>query len=103
MGTFGPHGGAIECDYPSPHHKLALGLTKQEGCPLQTGDQQRRAAAAGENLLVMGTLWLLRLMVEHRILDVDAALAALDLMKERKRRLPWSEAVQVLNALREIR
>ena len=48
----------------------------------------------------MGSVWLLRVMVENHLLNVDQALAALDLMKDRKRRLPWTDAERVLNGLR---
>lgn len=38
----------------------------------------------------MGTIGLLCVMVENQLLSVDEALTALNRMKERKRRLPWS-------------
>jgi hypothetical protein len=86
---------------PSPNDYLALALAKQEGCPLLTGDQDLKQAARGEDVSVMGSVWLLRVMVENQLLTVDQALAALALMRERKRRLPWAEAERVLNGLRE--
>ena len=52
-------------------------------------------------MTVMGTVWLLRTMVENQLLTVDEALSALALMKEGKRRLPWIEAERILNGLRE--
>ncbi|MDP3840999.1 MAG: PIN domain-containing protein [Oxalobacteraceae bacterium] len=87
---------------PSTNDYLALALAKQEGCPLLTGDQALRQAAQSEDVSVMGSVWLLRVMVENKLLNVDQALAALGLMKERKRRLPWAEAERVLNGLRGI-
>lgn len=78
---------------------LALALAKQEGCPLLTGDQGLKQAALGEDVSVMGTVWLLRAMVENRLLSVDGALQALDRMKTRKRRLPWQEAQRILHGL----
>lgn len=85
---------------PSPNDYLALALAKQEGCPLLTGDQDLKAAANAEDVTVMGTVWLLRAMVEHHLLSVDEAISALALMKERKRRLPWADAERILNGLR---
>lgn len=85
---------------PSPNDYLALALARQEGCPLLTGDQALKQAAQGEDVSVMGSVWLLRVMVENNLLTVDQALVALSLMKERKRRLPWAEAERVLNCLR---
>lgn len=85
---------------PSTNDYLALALAKQEGCPLLTGDQALRHAAQKEDVSVMGSVWLLRVMVENGLLSVDQALAALALMKEKKRRLPWAEAERVLGGLR---
>jgi hypothetical protein len=62
---------------PSPNDYLALALAKQEGCPLLTGDQALKAAAQAEDLSVMGTVWLLRTMIENQLLSVDEAIAAL--------------------------
>jgi predicted nucleic acid-binding protein len=86
---------------PSANDYLALALAKQEGCPLLTGDQSLKAAAQAEDVSVMGTVWLLRTMVENQLLSVDEAIAALALMKEGKRRLPWTDAERILNGLRE--
>ena len=86
---------------PSSNDYLAMALAKQEGCPLLTGDQALKAAAQAEDIAVMGTVWLLRTMVENKVIDVEQALSALNLMKVRKSRLPWDEAVRILNGLRK--
>lgn len=83
-----------------PNDYLALALAKQEGCPLLTGDQALKQVASAEDVSVMGTVWLLRTMVENQLLNVDEALAALVRMKESKRRLPWIDAERILNSLR---
>jgi predicted nucleic acid-binding protein len=67
---------------------------------LLTGDQALKAVALAENVSVMGTLWLIRAMVENQLLNVDAAFAALARMKARNRRLPWGDAERILNSLR---
>jgi hypothetical protein len=85
---------------PSHNDYLALALAKQEGCSLLTGDQALRDAASSEGVTVMGSVWLLRTMVENKLMTVDDALAALNKMKEDKRRLPWAEAERILNGLR---
>jgi len=85
---------------PCSNDFLALALAKQEGCPLLTGDQALKAAAQAEDVTVMGTVWLLRTMVENDLLTVDRALTALSLMRDRKRRLPWTDAERILNNLR---
>lgn len=86
---------------PSPNDYLALALAKQEGCPLLTGDQTLKQAAKDEDIPVMGSVWLLRTMVENQLLNVDQAHTALARMKERKRRLPWVDAERILNGLRQ--
>ena len=90
------HGGV-----PSSNDYLALALAKQVDCPLLTGDQALRVAAQSEDVVVMGTVWILEKMVEHQLVSVNGAHAALALMKARKRRLPWADAERVLNRLRD--
>ncbi|MBN9698217.1 MAG: PIN domain-containing protein [Zoogloea sp.] len=85
---------------PSHNDYLALALAKQEDCTLLTGDTNLRLVADSEQVAVMGTIGLLRAMIEHQLLTVDAAFIALDRMKSGKRRLPWLEAERILNALR---
>lgn len=87
---------------PKPSHNdyLALALAKQEACTLLTGDTNLRIVAAQEQVSVMGTIGLLCTMVENQLLTVDDALNALDRMKTSKRRLPWAEAENRLNAFR---
>lgn len=103
-GEYVEYAAALPAKYgadPSPNDYLALALAKQEGCPLLTGDQALKVAAQAEDVTVMGTVWLLRTMVENQLLSVDESLAALALMKEGKRRLPWIEADRILNGLRD--
>lgn len=87
---------------PKPTHNdyLALALAKQEECTLLTGDTNLRVVAGKEKVSVMGTIGLLCAMVENQLLSVDKALAALNRMKEGKRRLPWADAEKILNKLR---
>lgn len=87
---------------PSGNDYLALALAKQEGCPLLTGDQALKKAAEAEDVPVMGSVWLLRTLVEHGLLSVEDALAALARMKAARRRLPWAEAERILNGLRSV-
>ena len=85
----------------SPNDYLALALARQEDCPLLTGDQSLKIVARKEDVKVMGTVWLLQEIVENRLHSVDEAIAALALMKESRRRLPWADAERILNGLRE--
>jgi len=79
---------------------LALALAKQESCTLLTGDANLRLVAGKEQVAVMGTIGLLCAMVENRLLTVDDAFAALERMKQGKRRLPWPEAEKIFHGLR---
>ncbi len=85
---------------PSYHDYLALALAKQESCTLLTGDANLRIVASQEQVTVMGSIGLLCAMVENQLLTVDDALEALQRMKESKRRLPWADAVKMLEELR---
>ena len=85
---------------PSHNDYLALALAKKESCTLLTGDANLRMVAIKEQVTVMGTIGLLCAMVENQLLMVDDALKALIKMKEGKRRLPWSDAEKMLEALR---
>jgi len=49
----------------------------------------------------MGTIGLLRAMVENQLLSVADALKALQKMKEDKRRLPWQDAEKLLLSLQD--
>lgn len=104
-GEFVAYASGLQAKYgnaPSPNDYLALALAKQEGCPLLTGDQSLKQADRSEDIAVMGSVWLLRNMVENHLLTVDQALAALALMKDSKRRLPWDDAERILNGLRRV-
>jgi hypothetical protein len=65
---------------PKPSHNdyLALALAKQEACTLLTGDTNLRIVANKEQVNVMGTIRLLRAMIENKPLSVDDAFKALD-------------------------
>lgn len=97
---YNPHLPAKNGSKPSHNDYLALALAKQECAVLLTGDTNLRVVASREQVDVMGTIGLLCLMVENRRLTVDGALVALDRMKAGKRRLPWPEAEEMLQAMR---
>lgn len=80
----------------SANDYLALALAKQAACPLLTGDQALRALAQQEEVAVMGTVWILCQMVSGKVIDEEAALHALERMKDAKRRLPWGEAQRAI-------
>ncbi len=84
--------GETHGDEPGFIDRLALALAKQESCPLVTGDGNLRVLAAQEDTDIRGTLWILSEMIEFGLLTQEQAETALNLMKQRGRRLPWQDA-----------
>jgi len=66
-------------------------LAKQTRIPLLTGDQKLRKQAAADGLTVYGSLWLLDLLVAHKIINKVRAAQCLELMLENGARFPQSE------------
>ncbi|WP_163575263.1 PIN domain-containing protein [Halomonas faecis] len=79
-------------DEPSFNDRLALALAKQESCPLLTGDQNLRVLAVREQAEVRGTIWIFTELIEFGKVSKETAHAALAMMKQRDRRLPWDKA-----------
>lgn len=84
---------------PSRNDCFALALAKQEACPLLTGDQALRTFAQRNNVIVMGTIWVVEEMVKKGVIGIDAARAAYTRMQNNGRRLPWAIAFEQLAAL----
>jgi len=66
-------------------------LAKQTGIPLLTGDRKLRKQAIADGLTVFGSLWLLDLLVAHRIISKEKAIRSLELMLENGARFPEGE------------
>jgi len=69
---------------------FALALAKQEACPLVTGDNALRHAGEKEAVIIFGTLWIIDELIKFEVVTVNQAKDAFEVMKENKRRLPWS-------------
>lgn len=69
---------------------FALALAKQEACPLVTGDRALRYAGEKEAVIIFGTIWIVDELVKFEIITINQAKEAFEMMKENKRRLPWS-------------
>lgn len=85
---------------PSTNDLMALALARSLSADLLSGDAQLRKAAKAEKHPCHGSIWLLQEMVRRSVIGVDAAIEALDRMKELGRRLPWGSAKRQLRALR---
>ena len=78
---------------------FTLALARQEQCSLLTGDQDLRKAAEMEQVKTNGTIWVVKQLVTHQIIDKPQAKAAYDRMKANGRRLPWALALRQLDEL----
>lgn len=79
---------------------LCLASALYLSAPLATGDTELRAAATKEKCQLTGTIGIAKKIVEAGF-DADDMLAAIDLMKRRRRRLPWALAKQEIEKLRK--
>jgi predicted nucleic acid-binding protein len=84
---------------PSRMDIFALSLAFHEKCPLLTGDKHLRMAASQEGVPVYGTIWLVKDMLEKKIIQLSTAHSAFEKMKRAGSRLPWEEVDKVLIVL----
>jgi predicted nucleic acid-binding protein len=66
-------------------------LAQHTGLPLLTGDGKLRKKAMSDGLTVYGSLWLLDLLVSHKIISKEKAAKSLEAMLEQRARFPHSE------------
>jgi predicted nucleic acid-binding protein len=85
---------------PSQNDLFALVLAKQEKCPLITGDRRLRKAAKNEGLDIRGTVWIVKRLLEEKLITVARAKDAFEEMKQAGSRLPWDEVEAMLNEFR---
>lgn len=85
---------------PGVNDLFALVLAQDLGAPLLTGDGDLRDAAVAEGVRVVGVLWLLDRLVEHRIVESSRAADALEVMLQHGARLPENECAQRLRSWR---
>ena len=84
---------------PSRNDCLSLALAKQEQCPLLTGDRALKDAAKSENIDCMGTLWLARQMIIHKLVDISELKLAFERMFQMGRRLPRDKVDALLQEI----
>jgi len=75
---------------PSRNDCFALALAKDRQCPLLTGDKDLRKAAEAEAVIVNGILWLMKQLINQKLITVAQAREAYQRMKDTGRRLPWT-------------
>lgn len=84
---------------PGSNDCFAMALARQEQCPLLTGDNALRHAAASEDIEIRGTLWLVEALVAQGVITKTRAESAYNRMKLAGRRLPWRQAFERLASL----
>ncbi|HEX4839140.1 MAG TPA: PIN domain-containing protein [Rhabdochlamydiaceae bacterium] len=82
---------------PSRMDIFTLSLAFHENCPLLTGDKHLRNAAYQEGVSVYGTIWLVKDMLEKKIIRLSTAHSAFEKMKDAGSRLPWEEVDKLLH------
>jgi len=75
---------------PSRNDLFALCLAMNKQCTLLTGDRDLKQAAELEQVEVMGSLGMVRAMLEQELISVERARCAFELMRNTGRRLPWN-------------
>jgi predicted nucleic acid-binding protein len=79
---------------------IALVLAQQLSCRLMTGDNALREVARLQEVVVVGTLWLVEEMLAQAIVCPDEAREAFEAMRSSGRRLPWAKAKKTVQAYR---
>lgn len=75
-------------------------LTKNLGCPLLTGDNRLRKVVQKDKIEVHGILYLFDKMLEHNIIDCEAAITKLQSLFSMNTRLPKDEIDKRLELLK---
>lgn len=70
---------------------FALALARSLGCVLLSGDGALREVAQAEQIEIRGTLWLIDLLLEARLVTLERVTAAYEAMRRDGSRLPWDE------------
>lgn len=88
--------------YPRPsmvdHSTLALAI--QERCPLLTGDKDLRVAAEMEGVEVHGTVWIVKELLNQKLIRQAQAKDSFNAMKVKGSRLPWGDVEKLLESFK---
>lgn len=80
--------------------KPVLWKAKQLNCLLLTGDAKLKSEATEQGITVHGTLWVIQIMVETKIVTADAAIEFLEKLKVSNDRLPLDEIEKLVKRLK---
>ena len=80
--------------------KTVLWKAKQLKCPLLTGDAKLRSEATDQGITVHGSLWVIQIMVESKVITVNAGIEYLQKLKVSNDRLPLDEIEKLIKKLK---
>ena len=80
--------------------KTVLWKAKQLNCPLLTGDAKLRSEATEQGITVHGSLWVIRMMVESKVVTANAGIGFLENLKVSNDRLPLEEIEKLIKKLK---
>ena len=80
--------------------KTVLWKAKQLKCPLLTGDAKLRSEAIEQGVTVYGSLWVIQIMVENKVITANAGVEFLEKLKIINDRLPLEEIEKQIKKLK---
>ncbi len=80
--------------------KTLLWKAKQLKCPLLTGDAKLRSEAIEQGVIVHGSLWVIQIMVESKVITANAWIEFLEKLKISNDRLPLDEIEKLIKKLK---
>ena len=80
--------------------KTVLWKAKQLKCPLLTGDAKLRSEATDQGITVHGSLWVIQIMVESKVVTANAGIEFLEKLKISNDRLPLDKIEKLIKKLK---
>lgn len=80
--------------------KTVLWKAKQLKCPLLTGDAKLRSEAIEQGVTVHGSLWVIQIMVESKVITANAGIEFLEKLQISNDRLPLDEIEKVIKKIK---
>ena len=80
--------------------KTVLWKAKQLKCPLLTGDAKLRNEAIEQGVTVHGSLWVIQIMVESKVVTANEGIEFLEKLKISNDRLPLDEIEKLIKKLK---
>ena len=80
--------------------KTVLWKAKELNCPLLTGDGKLRSEAIDQGVKVHGSLWVIRTLVEQKIISSETGIDYLEMLKVINDRLPVEEIEKLIKKLK---